>query len=98
MTSKDLLIYSMQKFGKGEIHTLQSLKNDVTIKIVDGLGGFLMKKLKKKIGSVKQLVESVKKTIPVVKKQKKLINNIVAVVLVAFTVVLSFSLPKVEVR
>ena len=57
-----------------------------------------MKKLKKKIGSVKQLVGTVKKTIPVVKKQKKLINNIVAVVLVAFTVVLSFSLPKVEVR
>ena len=57
-----------------------------------------MKKLKKKIGSVKQLAETVKKTIPIVKKQKKLINNIVAVVLVLFTVVLSISLPKVEVH
>ena len=88
----------MQKLIAGANNALQSIVNDATIKTDEDLGGFLMKKLRKKIGSVKQLIETVKKIIPVVKKQKKLIHNIAAAMLVAFTIVLSISLPKVEVR
>ena len=53
-----------------------------------------MKKLKKKFGSIKKAVVFTKKTIPVVKKKKKLINNIAAVFLVAFAVVISIAMPK----